>query len=419
MKAMCKLGVVFLVVAGAASCDSTRRDFSQCDQTYNACLKGFVCDLSQGLCVLNNGQADAAIVSVDATPMDTAIVADAADAPAVEVAQTDAPPALDVAADAAVDVAQPADLAAPDLSVPDAQGTCSVDNDCVGVAGGAFCVAAKCVSCNTNGQCNNDAGVPICSAQNVCVSCATAVVDGGAGCPASAPLCEPNSGRCVLCLQNSDCPTAGKAFCVQNQCVGCDSVPAGTGGTDAGASSDGGSTDGGAAGTGPCTGSTPVCATSANTTNAAIVGQCVGCASNADCSGSTPICSAANTCTACTSDTQCTRRSRRVHVPPRWKMRKRCRDDLCAESIWVRWRRWYGGVALLSIARCSHSCDCQQTPHCDERPDSVPDHFNDDYFERPNHDHRSKWCNHRRRGICRNSRYSGGRVHSWSHDFEW
>lgn len=299
---MCKLGVVFLVLAGAAGCDSTRRDFSQCDQTYNACLNGYTCDLTQGLCVPDNGQSDAAIVPVDASSIDTAIVADAADAPAVDAAPADAPPALDVTADIAIDVAQSVDLATPDLRVPDAQGTCSVDNDCVGVSGGrAYCVADKCVACKSNGQCNNDAGVPFCSAQNTCVSCTTTVIDGGAGCPASAPQCDPSSGSCVQCIQNSDCtkdPT--KAFCFQNQCVGCGSVPAGTGGNDAGASTDGGSTDGGAAGTGPCTGATPVCATTGT-----IAGQCVGCASNADCGGATPICSAANTCTACTSDTQC------------------------------------------------------------------------------------------------------------------
>ena len=232
---MRKLLVVLLVIAGAAGCDSTRRDFSQCDQTYSVCLKGYTCDLNQGLCVPDNGQPDAASPSVDATATDAAIVADAApDAPVVDTAQADAPPALDVAADVAIDIAQPVDLATPDLRVPDAQGTCSVDNDCVGVAGGAFCVADKCVACKTNGQCNNDAGLPFCSAQNTCVSCATAVVDGGSGCPASAPECDPGSGRCVQCVQNSDCPTASKAFCVQNQCVGCDSVPAGTGGNDAG-----------------------------------------------------------------------------------------------------------------------------------------------------------------------------------------
>ena len=355
---MCKLGVVFLVLAGAAGCDSTRRDFSQCDQTYNACLNGYTCDLTQGLCVPDNGQSDAAIVPVDASSIDTTIVADAADAPAVDAAPADAPPALDVAADIAIDVAQSVDLATPDLRVPDAQGTCSVDNDCVGVSGGrAYCVADKCVACKNNGQCNNDAGVPFCSAQNTCVSCTTTVIDGGAGCPASAPQCDPSSGSCVQCIQNSDCtkdPT--KAFCFQNQCVGCGSVPAGTGGNDAGASTDGGSTDGGAAGTGPCTGATPVCATTGT-----IAGQCVGCASNADCGGPTPICSPANTCTACTSDTQC------AAIPGgpgvcMFHQDGRCASD--AETIYVgefgrlyRWRR-HIRVALLPSTgwnQCDHS----------------------------------------------------------------
>jgi hypothetical protein len=303
MKAMRNLLVVLLVVAGAAGCDSTRRDFGQCDQTYSECLKGFTCDLTQGLCVPDNGQTlpEAAPESVDAAAVDVATVPDAADAPTLDAAQGDAPPAMDAAVDGSVDIAQPVDVATPDLRVPDAQGSCSVDNDCVGGANGlAYCVAAKCVACKTNGQCDNDAGVPFCSAQNSCVACTSTVVDGGAGCPAAAPQCDPSSGRCFQCIQNSDCPTAGKGFCVGNQCVGCDSVPAGYVTSDAGAAADGASTDGGAAATGPCTGATPVCATAGN-----IAGQCVGCASNTDCGGSTPICGTANTCTACTSDTQC------------------------------------------------------------------------------------------------------------------
>jgi hypothetical protein len=182
-----------------------------------------------------------------------------------------------------------------DLAVSDAPGSCSEDNDCIGAAGGAYCVNTKCVACKTSSQCNNDAGVPFCSAQNACVSCVGAGgADGGNTCPASSPLCAP-SGSCVECASNSDCPqSSGKAFCVQNKCQGC-SVPGAT-------------ASGGIANVGPCLGTKPVCATTGT-----IAGQCVGCASDSDCGGTTPICNLtataiipAYTCTACTSDSQCT-----------------------------------------------------------------------------------------------------------------
>jgi hypothetical protein len=110
-------------------------------------------------------------------------------------------------------------------------------------------------------------------------------------------------------VRNSDCPTAAKAFCVANQCQGCN-VPGASAG---GSVSDGGVSDGGvrdsgvrdgggidAGVLGPCVGAKPVCATSGT-----LLGQCVQCIDSGDCSAGTPICSSANTCTTCTTDSQC------------------------------------------------------------------------------------------------------------------
>jgi hypothetical protein len=301
MKAMRKVLVVLpLLVALAGGCDATRRDFSVCDTTYSDCLKGFTCNQTLGLCV---PETDASIADtnvadgtppVDASPVE-ANEGDAKDAPIV----TDGTPFDTSGLDTSIIDAPIVDVAIPDTRIPDAAGTCSVDNDCVGVTAGAYCVNNRCVACRTSSQCNNDAGVPFCSAQNTCVSCAgLSGPDGGGACPASAPLCA-SSGSCVECMGNSDCPTAGKSFCVQNKCVGCDLVPATT------SAADGGVADGGA--TGPCSGATPICVPSTSTTNSK-AGQCIGCASSSDCSGNTPICDTTAgtfTCGACTSDDQC------------------------------------------------------------------------------------------------------------------
>jgi hypothetical protein len=301
MTAMRKLLVVLpslLVLAGG--CDSTRRDFSVCDITYRDCQKGFVCEFDAGLCVpdVDAAPADAPVSDTTTTaetpPIDSS-VADAKDATAdLDGTSVD----IGTGETAVADAPQIGDLAIPDTRVPDADGTCSVDIDCVGVPAGAYCsVDHRCVACKASSQCNNDAGVPFCSAQNTCVSCADmSGPDGGSACPASAPVCA-TTGSCVQCVQNSDCHAAGKAFCVQNQCVGCDSVGATASATD------GGAPDGGV--TGPCTGAKPVCVPSTSTSTKA--GQCVGCLTSADCRNLTsPICNVtSNTCAACTSDTQC------------------------------------------------------------------------------------------------------------------
>jgi hypothetical protein len=308
---MRKLLVVspLLLVLGAG-CGATRRDFTYCDQKYHDCLKGFTCDLTQGLCVPEtDAGAPDAVSSEVGTKLDVA--------PGIDLGSDakDAPVVLDgnVIDTSIVDVNPVVDLLTPDLRVPDAAGTCLVDNDCTGAAA-RNCVNNRCVACKTSSQCNNAAGLPFCSAQNTCVSCASAgagSVDGGidggidggvsAVCSGAIPVCNSATGSCVQCVKNTDCPTPGKAFCVQNQCVGCDTVGASAG------SVDGGVTDAGASAP-ACTGATPVCVPSAN--GGPKVGQCVACNpdnGNRDCSGNTPICDDTTyTCKPCTSDSQCT-----------------------------------------------------------------------------------------------------------------
>jgi hypothetical protein len=307
-----------VLLALAGGCDSTRRDLTYCNETYKLCGDGKTCNYTTGLCVadVDAGAPDTNVTEasppVDLAQGEAALGPDAADAPAlVDVSPVDTSPVVDTSI---IDAPQIVDVAIPDTRMPDAPGTCSVDNDCVGVTSGAFCVNTRCVACKTSSQCNNDAGVPFCSAQNTCVSCAGASgADGGSACPATAPLCAP-SGSCVECVGNSDCPqSGGKAFCVQNKCQGCN-VPGATASAPSAGSTDAGAIDGSApdsgtsANVGPCPGTKPVCATTGT-----IVGQCVGCVGDSDCGGTAPICSLtatstipANTCTACTSDSQCT-----------------------------------------------------------------------------------------------------------------
>lgn len=333
----------------AAGCDSTRRDFTVCDTVYSQCLKGFVCDMTRGLCVPEGDGGPPASEAgpsdvpppVDVTAAET-LVADAKDAPIVDVATVDLPPVLDTPiTDAPIGL----DLPGVEARIPDAAGSCSVDSDCLG-GSLPYCVNQKCVACKVSGQCSNAAGKPFCSALNTCVSCAAATGDGGI-CSGTAPTCDPGSGRCVECVQNSDCPTAGKGFCVANQCVGCNAPGASAGGRggDAGAS-DGGGGNGSDGGVLPaCTGATPVCANTGT-----VAGQCVQCVTSADCSGSTPVCNASNQCVPCTSDSQCT-------TGPgicMFHQDGRCASD--AETIYVK-----------NSASCTTGSGTATSPYCDSQ----------------------------------------------------
>jgi len=345
--------VISLIVLAAAGCDATRRDFDYCDSTHG-CKWGYTCDQTEGVCKLGDASVaptpDVPLVPEVASPEVVPDVADAAvdvakDLPVVEVIGIDV-----TLVDAnIVDVTQAIDVAQPDTRVPDAAGSCAVDNDCVGVSGGSFCVKSKCVACKTSANCDNASGKPFCSAQNICVSCAGFTgADGGTGCSATTPVCNGSTGSCVECTQNSECKTAGKGFCSQNKCVGCDDPGArgSTGGSDAGVRDSGGS--GGDAGTSTglaCGGSKPVCVPS-NSTNT-LAGQCVGCVTSNDCSGTKPICDSSNVCVPCTSDSQCT-------TGPgvcMFHQDGRCATE--AETVYVR-----------NFSGCTGGSGTSSTPYC-------------------------------------------------------
>jgi hypothetical protein len=332
MKAMRKLLIVVpLLLVVAPGCDATRRDFSVCDRTY-ACNDGFTCDLDAGLCVperLDSG-------GVDTQTVDAGNHADLSSSEANVLDANDAPVAIDgalVTLDGAgdtssldgvkdttiIDAAQGVDGVGSDTRVPDAAGSCSVDLECTS----GHCLNGKCVACKTSSHCSNTAGLPFCSAQNTCVSCASS--GGASACTGTTPVCEPVSGRCVECADNASCTTdPNKAFCVASQCVGC-GAPGATSTTV-----DGGILDGGT--TSVCKGATPMCATSGRCVEClqnsectadpdkafCVANQCVGCnvsgaaASAHDggatgaCIGATPECSTSGRCVECLHNSECT-----------------------------------------------------------------------------------------------------------------
>jgi hypothetical protein len=311
MTSMRKLLIAFMVLA-AAGCDDTRRDFSYCDDSHG-CQSGYQCN-PQGMCVPEQKDAgavrDTAPDSPDGPP-DLALaptdrfVPDAApDLPPV----VDAPLAVDRVDQAGVDIAasvdegteidlvRPVDLAPPDTRVPDTAGTCSVDNDCIGVAKSPYCVG------------------------NRCVSCEAPAAGGGSLCSGKTPACNADTGTCVECTANSHCSKdPAKAFCANNTCAGCDDPAArasaggadagvGDGGVDDGGVRDGGVADSGTSPTAACLGGT-VCMPSNSGNSKA--GQCVGCRGDGDCtSPGAPICdtSKSYTCGACSTDDQCAKK---------------------------------------------------------------------------------------------------------------
>jgi hypothetical protein len=190
---------------------------------------------------------------------------------------------------------------------------CTGDTDCKN-AGKSFCVANVCGGCQTaaatacatrspskpvcstsgtqSGQCVECAGDTDCKdaaksfcVANACVGCQGAPATACSARSDSKPACAtsgPQSGQCVECAGDTDCKDVAKSFCVANTCGGCQTAAA----TACSARSS----------------SKPMCATSG-----AQSGQCVACLTSIDCTvPSTPICNtSANTCGACTDDSQC------------------------------------------------------------------------------------------------------------------
>jgi hypothetical protein len=294
MKPMRKLVIAFFVLA-TASCDATRRDFTYCDNAHD-CKWGYSCDPQQGICVPGDAgveppPADAPLVPEDgptdspALPVDTGVIDTAGDAPTpidlasivdqADQAMGEVAPPID---GPTLDLSQSVDLPTPDTRIPDAAGSCSVDNDCIGVAKAPYCVNYR------------------------CVSCASAATDGGKICSSSAPVCNHDTGACVECLENGDCTKdPAKGFCAQNRCVGCDDPEA----RASAIATDGGFSDGGTTAATACVGGSLCMPSNAGNSKA---GQCVGCRDDSDCTNATaPICDTTKTftCGACSSDDQC------------------------------------------------------------------------------------------------------------------
>jgi hypothetical protein len=329
---MRKLAIVLLVLA--AGCDDTRRNFKICDIHYPECGKGFVCDLNTETCVPegDTGVKDdghtADIAQTEVVPEDVLIVevgSDTQDAPPVDSIPLDG-----TAVDGGIpDAPSGVDGQPLDTRVPDAAGTCANDPDCVGAANGPYCVDNLCVACKTNTHCSNSLGLPFCSAQHTCVSCALAPAspDGGtAACPSTAPVCDEDSGRCVECVRNGECKTASKAFCVEHTCQGCNAPGASASAPDGGVLDGGSGIDAGVVGA--CIGVKSICAASGT-----MIDQCVQCMTSADCSGTTPICNSSYVCEGCTSDTQCAAKTGGPGICMSHQD-KRCASD--AETIYVQ-----------------------------------------------------------------------------------
>jgi hypothetical protein len=318
--------LVALLVGAMAlgACDARRRDWGSC--YHEPCADGEFCN-SEHRCVprpLDAGPLDGR-EPVDAAAAVEALPADAPFGVDVDV-EVSPPEALDAPVDAEADVSivdasQAVDVVvdvAVDTLVPDAPGTCAVDDDCP-TSDLSFCIDGACVACKTSEQCTG--GTPICSAVHACVSCAAVA----AGCPATTPACEADSGRCVECLADLDCKgTPSTSFCVGGACVGCGS-----------AASD-------------------ACAKRDPTKTACLAtGDCGECARDADCmSIAEPICdTATHACRPCASDNECTGTGPGVCMS---EQDGRCASD--AETIYV---------GSAGTAGCSDSgVGSAATPYC-------------------------------------------------------
>ena len=257
------------------ACNNVERDWSKCS-TVNRCKDGYVCTEDWRCVPKDGGVGDGPVADVALAPGDVGSPeAPGADGPlnvdaAADVrvdarADTTAEVSADAVAEAPVDapadtaVDAPADRpladAAADLALdtrpPDSEGSCSTDIDCD--ASAPLCLAFRCAKCTSNNECASRAG-------------------GGTG----GGVCDTTSGKCVACVQSSECtadPT--KPVCMANKCVAC------TANGQCSSRGDGSVTTG-------------VCDTT--------TGRCVACVKSSECTAdpAKPVC-AANQCAACKS----------------------------------------------------------------------------------------------------------------------
>ena len=251
------------------ACDKVERDWSKCNDAA-ACAPGYTCN-SDFRCVLavDGGGTEVAVTPTDAggrelagTEAATASVDAASDARMDAAADLAPDGSTEAAADLSADVAADAPADSPPVDAPadlpvdtrpvDGQGSCGSDSDCPTSL--PICVALQCAKCTANTECagHSDNGTatgvcdttngrcvacvqstdcaadpakPVC-ANNLCVACTTssqcsARGDGGV----SAGVCDTTTGRCVACVQSKECTAdPAKPVCLANQCAPCQSA---------------------------------------------------------------------------------------------------------------------------------------------------------------------------------------------------
>ncbi len=196
--------------------------------------------------------------------------------------------------------------------------TCDPQVGCVECAGNSdcgaakpFCVTGHCYECGASGDCGTgkacypathtcqvacagpgsctNGDTPICDPDTgACVGCINAQ-----DCGAARPICDPAHGQCGQCLANSDCGAAAPICNIAvSRCVQCIVDDQG----DAGKCTDGHCVKL-CQGNGDCGGATPLCRSSD--------GQCVACLTAKDCPAAAPACLSSGRCAECQADVDC------------------------------------------------------------------------------------------------------------------
>jgi hypothetical protein len=296
VKHLVMLGAVLAIVAGCT--EELKPD--RCKRNED-CQKGWACDQNKRCVDLARTDGGDARLDVNRATGDGPDASDGGDGDAPEVG-----PVL-------------ADDGGVEMAGPDAPGSCSHDDHCMGMGSTPVCAAGRCVACALDTHCG-DPVKRFCE-MNICVDCVAApgscATKGG-----DKKHCGSN-GACVECLESTQCTTTGKGFCVANSCVGCAGAPGAckapipvcdeTGGTcvectAASHCSDPAKPFCAANKCVPCN-MAPAGQTCAMLAAARPVcgpmGACVECNAPADCMAAPkPICQA-NMCVACTGDAQC------------------------------------------------------------------------------------------------------------------
>ena len=319
MGSVTRILACFFLLAGSLLLGCTEATPNYCKSTGD-CPEGRICDVERAVCSM----PDASVGPLDGRPdgQPDGQPIDGPPAVEVEVGDTDAPRAIDVAATldgAALDQALEAgegldggavDVEEPDVIVPDGAGTCGTNADCpdpskplcmgylcvgcqaadAAVCGTQVCdvTSGRCVDCTADRHCGSEPAKGFC-VDSTCKGCTALGATGCAGRANRKTVCATTgaaANQCVECAADADCGNLAKGFCVANACTGCQSAPA----TACSSRSAG----------------KPVCAASGT-----LAGQCVECAVDGDCGDASKSFCVANACTGCQSApaTACSSRS--------------------------------------------------------------------------------------------------------------